>query len=433
MKYSILLLMLLWVLSTSCHPEDTGFGGTQSISGRVLYLDSLGISKLPAVNATVYVGFGTIPTPENYGFKTSTDSLGNFTINNVQRSEEAAYRLLVIHKVEISGVEVLYTKALDVKPGVIADFEVERDKYLKRIEGTVRRKLTSSISDMYVAGATVYIGYSSTPTKDKYLLKLVTDENGKFASPYLKIVEPEKYNLYVTYQFKEEPLLSAKATLADLDNADGVVLLAQDSEFSSVNGIVNGYDYISDGRVVGLSNADVYGAIGFEPSAENYTFKTKSVQQGRFSINNIPKSDVKNLYYFVRYDYISQGKSVSFEKSFRASGEQRDLGSILLLPTESPGICQLRIIDESGTPQPNVSVCVFSNRAAFANSKGCSGSFFEEQTNLYGNVFVNDLRRDGTYYIRGLSVVGGDTLKLKVDESIKIDHVYPQVFTLKIK
>ncbi len=429
MKTYILLLIATTFIMISCNPDKAGLGGTKYIIGKATIPDTLSNYTIPAINADVYVGFGIIPTVEDYSFKTTTNSLGIFTIDHLLKDQN--YNLLIIQKARLENFDIEYNGTASLMPSETVNVvNLDKDDNIRKIQGKVQTNDKNSSKKIPVPGAMVYIGYNYIPNSTKYLYKLETDENGEFTTPFLKIEDENSFNIFVIYT-KNIDILSNSTTFKVLLSNNNIISLSKESDLIDINGNVKLYDFNRNGDLIAAANTSVYVGNGFIPTVSNYTYSTKTASDGSFTIKNILTVDTVNLSFYFQNNYQLYEKSVLLENQIQFNKPK--LTNVILNPKDLPGIISIKVIDLNGTPQPNIQICCFSNSTLSQKYKGCEGSIFSSKTNKFGKVFTNDLQDNGTYFVNGLAIVGQDTLPLKVADKIIVSKTFPQEFTVILK
>lgn len=295
----------------------------------------------------------------------------------------------------------------------------------KTISGTVYVKDSISPKNISVSNATVFIGFDHMPTETDYNYKTVTNASGEYLFQYL--FEKEKkdyltYHLFVTY----------KDPITKQEYEDSISITSTGHDFTlrlkdpkkTITGTVVLHDSLT-GTLKSLANADVYfGYKDLVPNSSNYTYKTLTNTNGKFTSPQLDTNTIKHYNVFIQKTINIGGNSVLFSK-YVPKGQS--LNAIELLPIDSIGYLSVKLVNANSTPQPGFTTCFYSNRTAFSNTILCSGSFYSSVSNQKGLTYISGLNPNSKYYLKSYKILANDTIIVK--DSLTYSKVFYPIHT----
>lgn len=422
-KAALLIVFVALVVWFSCDDrEKFGFGGNETLTGKIVFPDSLSKDSLPAIHATVLFGFGARPTSENFSFKTVTDSLGSFTVKNLIRGDD--YWIRCSYPVKVNGVPLDYSIETQTSPSsTVQKFLLSKDPSMRKIRGQVKLKVYPSSAETPLAKADVYVGYKQIPTTTTYLVKAATDENGFFSTKYLNLKDSTNFKLYVRHQSASNTVVEQVVDYIKLKENGGIILVDVGKN-TFIKGTVTINDYLNQGQQLPVKNAEVYVGLSSAPTTSTYALAVKTEEDGSFLLTGPLIKDSTRMYYLVRYELKVNSTPVWYDSSFTHSKFIELKRRVTLKPKTPPGVVTIRVKAANNTPQPATAVCVFANEAVFNASQGCAGSFFDGKTNEQGKMGIVGLQPGGTYYLRITLPTSGDPVTYQ--SRIEVTKTYPQ-------
>lgn len=283
------------------------------------------------------------------------------------------------------------------------------------IRGTLYIHDTISNNPVPVANADIYIGFESKPDATHYNYKVKSDNSGNF--DFLYLGEKGTYTIYTEYTTKVsgQDMIYKKDTSGVMAKKTPTIfklMLEPQNHTGNMIGTVLIKDSLTN-SLVPVVNANVYLGYKFGPTSSNYLLKVVTDINGYFSTSIVDKSTFDSYQLYIEKNIPTGGHSIQYTNLITYLSFVSAQNKIQLLPSDSIGYYSILFRDNNNTPQPNVNVCLFSNRHSFLNSAVCSGSFYNSKTNYNGLMYVSNLSVNGKYYIKAYQVAGQDTTWVK--------------------
>ncbi len=289
------------------------------------------------------------------------------------------------------------------------------------IVGTVYLKDSLSNNQHVVANASVYVGFGISPDASNYNYKVTTDAQGKFIVPYLVI--GKHYNLKITYEGAvagekrtyEKILINVfvSKTPPHIKYVD--VILNQTDHVNTIAGMVQIKDSLSLAipfTYIPVAGADVFLGYQFSPTPSNYTYKLITDADGYFKSPTLDSASIADYRFYVKKQVAVGGNIIPFVYAGNYSAFQSAGHQVTVAPSDSMGYVTIKLTAGS-TPQPNATICYFSNRTFFDSSEVCEGSFHSSTTNLKGLSFISGLAPAAKYYYKAYLLQAQDTIWAK--------------------
>lgn len=273
--------------------------------------------------------------------------------------------------------------------------------------------------------AQVLVGFDDQVTAIDFSYKTFSDSLGYFAIKNLLMDDAVKLLIIHKVRIRNQIVTLYQESETKPSPKRVNFLLGSNGATDTVSAYVKGYDFTTNGRLIPMKGVKGFVGVKFNPTEARYTYKALSVSNGEILFRTIKDTKADFRFYFTT-DYPVLGRSITLEY---AASSKENIRSVVLRPSTLPGIVGIRVVDKNNTPQPNISICLFSNRAQFKAVTDCSGSIFSGLTNAYGFVFVPELQAGGKYYLKGKL----DKTNLVISDSIVVNAVFPLTFNTTLQ
>lgn len=196
-KFMLFLIITGFISVSGCVKDDSGFGGNEKITGKLIMQDTLSNGTIDVPDAWVYIGFNFMPNTVNYSYKTQTDKYGHFEISNLL--ESGKYQIYALKSFQMSSSQIVLSADTNIgNPKIDLELFLRPDKMVGYLSGVVMMHDSITNGTTTVASADVYLGYKFIPNTTHYTYKLNTDENGYFTSSLIPISDSLNYTFFVS-------------------------------------------------------------------------------------------------------------------------------------------------------------------------------------------------------------------------------------------